>query len=340
MTKCTNCRRFGHNTKDCFTPSSPKFDPAKCGKGKKLWKPKTKKDDGAEVAQLAQDIDLEMAFVATNNDVHMSDLNDIEVPLYLWIADTGVTTHITHTRDALTDYVSAKKEILGIGTVPVLAEGHGDLKIRTQVQNKSFVVTLTNVLYIPNMWFNILSIGHLDESSGRAITGKGKIQLLNWSNKPFANRYRLKVMYYLHVETIVPEVSHMIQPKESWQSWHKKFGHIGLDRLKHLYQKDLVQGLDIDEHSPIFDCTACIQAKQAHTPFPKEATQCTELPGELMYMDLWGPHQIEGVAHALPTMVFFFLFLFAPFFAAFLLTVYIALCKPGCAISTADMSLV
>ena len=29
-------------------------------------------------------------------------------------------------------------------------------------------------------------------------------------------------------------------------------------------------------------------------------------------------------------MVFFFLFLFVPLFAAFLLTVYIALCKPGC----------
>ena len=37
-------------------------------------------------------------------------------------------------------------------------------------------------------------------------------------------------------------------------------------------------------------------------------------------------------------MVFFFLFLFAPLFAAFLLTVYVALCKPGCAISAADMS--
>ena len=46
----------------------------------------------------------------------------------------------------------------------------------------------------------------------------------------------------------------------------------------------------------------------------------------------------NNVAHALPTMVFFFLFLFVPLFAAFLLTVYVALCKPGCAISTAAMS--
>ena len=81
------------------------------------------------MAQLAQDIDLEMTFVATNDDVHMFDLNDIEVPLYLWITDTSVMMHITHTQDVLTNYVSAKKEILGIGTVPILAEGCDNLKI-------------------------------------------------------------------------------------------------------------------------------------------------------------------------------------------------------------------
>ena len=46
------------------------------------------------------------------------------------------------------------------------------------------------------------------------------------------------------------------------------------------------------------------------------------------------------IVHAPSAMVFFFLFLFAPLFAAFLLTVYVALCKPGCAVSAADTSLV
>ena len=47
-----------------------------------------------------------------------------------------------------------------------------------------------------------------------------------------------------------------------------------------------------------------------------------------------------SVAHAPLAMVFFCLFLFAPLFATFLLTVYVVLCKPGCAISAADTSLV
>ena len=53
-----------------------------------------------------------------------------------------------------------------------------------------------------------------------------------------------------------------------------------------------------------------------------------------------GGGDVVHVAHALSAMVFFFLFLFlfAPLFAAFLLTVYVALCKPGCAVSAADTS--
>ena len=47
---------------------------------------------------------------------------------------------------------------------------------------------------------------------------------------------------------------------------------------------------------------------------------------------------LQCVAHALPAMVFFFLFLFMLLFATFLLTIHVTLCKPGCAISTADTS--
>ena len=47
---------------------------------------------------------------------------------------------------------------------------------------------------------------------------------------------------------------------------------------------------------------------------------------------------VEPVAHAPPTMVLFFLFLFLPLFLSFVLMAIAVLCKPGCAVSTADVS--
>ena len=62
--------------------------------------------------------------------------------------------------------------------------------------------------------------------------------------------------------------------------------------------------------------------------------QCYSIGGPLSFFLL----HVTLVAHAPPAMVFFFLFLFMPLFAAFLLTVYVTLCKPGCAVSAADTS--
>ena len=45
-----------------------------------------------------------------------------------------------------------------------------------------------------------------------------------------------------------------------------------------------------------------------------------------------------GVAHALPAMVLFFLFILLPLFFSIALMAFVALCKPGCAVSTADTS--
>ena len=72
-----------------------------------------------------------------------------------------------------------------------------------------------------------------------------------------------------------------------------------------------------------------------------------------VHMILWSDKEIEerhgthhvssmwkgvGVAHAPPAMVLFFLFLFLPLTFAFVLTAVAVLCKPGCAVSTADTS--
>ena len=160
--------------------------------------------------------------------------------------------------------------------------------MRTQVNNKTFVITLTNILYAPTMRNNLLSIGKLNEAGGRAITSGGKIQLLNWDGQIFAEGRKLHAMYYLSA------ISNMAHTTENRQTWHKKLGHVSLEGLKNLLHKDLVDGFNVDKQSPEFECNACIQAKHSRAPFPKEAESRAERPGELTHTDVWGPACIEG----------------------------------------------
>ena len=65
-----------------------------------------------------------------------------------------------------------------------------------------------------------------------------------------------------------------------------------------MHNHDLVNGLEVNISSPDFDCKACIQAKQAHMPFPKMVIDCVDKPGELTHTDVWGPARTKSLGGA------------------------------------------
>ncbi|KAJ8592450.1 hypothetical protein M405DRAFT_708235, partial [Rhizopogon salebrosus TDB-379] len=76
------------------------------------------------------------------------------------------------------------------------------------------------------------------------------------------------------------------------------FGHIGISGLKRLLKGNLVDGLHVDEELPFPDCEACIQAKHAHNPFPRNTENRSKIPGELTHTDVWGPARTTAILGA------------------------------------------
>ncbi|KZV81015.1 hypothetical protein EXIGLDRAFT_596948, partial [Exidia glandulosa HHB12029] len=74
---------------------------------------------------------------------------------------------------------------------------------------------------------------------------------------------------------------------------HRRYGHLSFSGLRTLASKGLVKGFDLDESSlPSPSCEACIQAKQAHRPFPAEASNRSNTAGERVMSDVWGPARV------------------------------------------------
>jgi len=71
-------------------------------------------------------------------------------------------------------------------------------------------------------------------------------------------------------------------------------GHIGYDTLRYMCCQQFVEGLLIDQMSPILDCIACIQAKQMVKLFGP-LTQRNTSPGELTHINLWGKYDISSI---------------------------------------------
>jgi GAG-pre-integrase domain len=71
----------------------------------------------------------------------------------------------------------------------------------------------------------------------------------------------------------------------SWETWHRRFGHIGYTGLQKLLDGNLVEGFEVDTNTLKPDCITCTEAKQHIEPFPKSVNQHTK-PGELTHIDL------------------------------------------------------
>ncbi len=129
----------------------------------------------------------------------------------------------------------------------------------------------------------------------------GKLTLFNKERKIIAIRTKLtQNLYKFSFKVIKQEyISQSIyalssQPVQGWEVWHKHYGHVNYDSLKYLYNKNLVEGLDINTKTNTLDCPACIQGKQMVCPFKGHHTLCHE-KGHIMYMDLWDKYDIASI---------------------------------------------
>ena len=79
----------------------------------------------------------------------------------------------------------------------------------------------------------------------------------------------------------------------SLQVWHQRLGHLHVDAIKHMAQKDTVKGLTISRQDD-FTCGGCHAGKSTRLPF-KPSTKSTQKPLQLVHSDLIGPFEIESI---------------------------------------------
>lgn len=79
-----------------------------------------------------------------------------------WYADSGASRHMTDNRSLFTTFKPIEKgtkRISGVGDKVLEAAGVGDIRVTTKVGDKRINVTVKDVLYVPHVGSNLLSIG-------------------------------------------------------------------------------------------------------------------------------------------------------------------------------------
>ena len=178
------------------------------------------------------------------------------------------------------DYVKTRDDtihpIQHTNNVPFGEEGN-----QTYIKNFLHVTTITK---------NLVSIGQIVEQ-GKQVHFNDKGCFIEKEGRLIARGRREGRIFILdsHVEMISTMYAKGHEANADIELWHKRVGHINLQKLKGMPSKGVVIGLPTFTEKEITGvCEACQFGKQHRQPFPKERNMNKGIP-DVIHLDVWGP---------------------------------------------------
>lgn len=229
----------------------------------------------------------------------LSDIALIATDPLVWYADSVATSHITNNRTLLSDFVATPNA--GItGTGKLAAPGHGTLNLMFDVNGKSIPCTLKDVLYIPHMPENLISLTRLDDVGYGQSSKNGVMKIMTPASATITIMDKINRLFRLCIKSTGPEpkaqaFAACAKPR-TLMEWHVALGHTPIQQILEMVRKGSVTGLKIaGSTDPVAQCAACVQAKHLVVPFPQDSHMTADAPGHLIVMDIWGPAPTESI---------------------------------------------
>lgn len=199
-----------------------------------------------------------------------------------WIVDSGSTSNMTNNSQAMRN-IKKMSSTVGVAksseSMEAIAKG-------TIIFDKC---SLKEVLYVPQLSANLLSVNAITKNSGEVLFTKDEV-IISKNNKPILKGmktdnglFKIKLKAATEQDSYTAEV---LQDKT--ETWHRKLGHISGNNLHKII--NLVDGINLTEKEAKEDlfCKVCQKAKQARLKFDNSRKRA-ERPLEIVHTDVCGP---------------------------------------------------
>ncbi|PHT45268.1 hypothetical protein CQW23_14426 [Capsicum baccatum] len=196
--KCFNYGKIGHKSTDCRAPK------------------KDKKNDQANMIESNKECDdlcamfLECNLVGNPNE---------------WWMDSGATRHVCANKELFSSFAPAQVEemIYMANSATPKVEGKGKICLK---MTSGKVLTLNNVLYVPELCRKLISVSLLDKNGFKCVTISGKI-VISKGEMYVGKGYLTEDLYKMNVMTVkINKSSNSSYLLESYDLWHERLGHV------------------------------------------------------------------------------------------------------------------
>jgi hypothetical protein len=278
---CYICRRPNHLARDCFYRN----------KNSKNYVPNNKQNN-----RTRQNMDYSSKKQNASSAFTVSEEKSEQFD-NIWILDSGASCHMSKNRIWFDKIKPEVKYILQAGkNSKMISEGVGNVKVKTVSSKNEHPVDLTisNVSYVPDLRFNLLSVTCLMDKGCRIESDNNCVLIYDKYNmlvtKAFKNDNRLEV----YLEPMYNSECYISdQSTNNYEIWHSRLCH-----LNSKYMLKMKEYIDINSNMNDFRCETCDISKITRKGHPNiDINQSSEIL-ELIHGDLCGPIQIESLGGA------------------------------------------
>ena len=197
-----------------------------------------------------------------------------------WNTDTGASAHMTPHRHWFRSYSPHTVPIRLANSHIVYSAGLGSVVFQPESKGGALppAVVLHDVLHVPDLASNLLSVYHLTRDKGYTVELQASRALFyHHGELRFEAQVNEHNVGYLLGHTITQSknaLSASTTCDEDLALWHQRCSHVNLDDLRSVVQKDLVLGLKIrSQRPPDRICEPCLAGKLNRHPIPRFASR-------------------------------------------------------------------
>ena len=210
-----------------------------------------------------------------------------------WIIDSGATDHMTGSSSLFSSYkpcAGNRKVKIADGSLSPIA-GTGDVKLSTSL-------TLSNVLHVPKLSCNLISISKLTQDlncQAKFFHSHCEFQDTA-SGKMIGNARECGGLYILDEESNSSKIDQensclkttLVNKDNEIYLWHFRLGHPSFFYMKQLFPK-----LFKNKNPSNFQCEICALAKHHRASYSHRLYRPSK-PFSLIHTDLWGLSRVTG----------------------------------------------
>ena len=203
-----------------------------------------------------------------------------DVALTSWVVDSATSSHMINSEQDLKNTVPSSAQI-------TIAKNKDSIKAKSSGIYESPKCKLNDVLFVPDLSKNLLSVNAITQKNGKVIFEKDLVKIFQNDSLVLTGKKGSNGLYEIKLDS-EREAQALIASKNDSVNWHRKLGHLGGKYLKKL--ENMTDGMKL-KHSDLENlesCEVCLKSKACRKPFGLNRTRATE-PLQILHTDVVGP---------------------------------------------------